>query len=123
MKEVTNLDVLGLPNRILNPLRRAGIHSVETLAAMSKADLLKLRCIGKKSVQDIEIALKGYDQSQVKVDPALDLPSTPQEFVSWMEKHGKLNLTMVEWRTDGPVAETFCCIPIGEWEDLKAKLT
>ncbi|MFV1916960.1 MAG: DNA-directed RNA polymerase subunit alpha C-terminal domain-containing protein, partial [Patescibacteria group bacterium] len=56
---VGNLSVeeIGLPTRVANALVKAGHETVEDLVKAKKADLVKVRNLGEKSVKIIEAAL------------------------------------------------------------------
>ena len=56
----TSLDVLGLSRRAYNCLRRAGIVTVERVAAMSDDELLQIRNLGVTTLPEIREKLMDY---------------------------------------------------------------
>ncbi len=52
---------IGLPTRVANALVKAGYETVADLVKAKKADLVKVRNLGEKSVKIIEAALGGKD--------------------------------------------------------------
>jgi DNA-directed RNA polymerase subunit alpha len=57
-----NIEDLDLSVRSYNSLKRAGIHTLQTLLTYSYEDMTKIRNLGKKSLKEIEerLASKGY---------------------------------------------------------------
>jgi len=53
----TPVSSLGLDPRYENPLRRAGIHTIESLCAMKPKELRRLKSVGVKCLQAIQDAL------------------------------------------------------------------
>ncbi len=60
------LQVLALPTKIHNALMRAGIVTVEDLAAMSDHEVLAVRGISKNGLAIIQICLAGVGRSLTK---------------------------------------------------------
>lgn len=58
-----SVEEIGLPTRVANALVKAGFETVEQLAHAKKADLVKVRNLGEKSLKIIAVALgtKGVD--------------------------------------------------------------
>ena len=70
--EFTPIEDLDLSIRSFNCLKRAGIHSVEQLRAMSEDDLRHVRNLGRKSVEEIHRKLD-------KIRPRPETPEPPAE--------------------------------------------
>jgi DNA-directed RNA polymerase alpha subunit len=56
-----SIDSMLLPPNVINALHNAGFHEIEELKKLSDADLLKIKGIGKKSLEDIREALEYED--------------------------------------------------------------
>lgn len=56
-----SIDSMLLPPSVITALHNAGIHEIEELKELSDADLLKIKGIGKKSLEDIREALEYED--------------------------------------------------------------
>lgn len=56
-----SIDSMLLPPNVITALHNAGIHEIEELKELSDADLLKIKGIGKKSLEDIREALEYED--------------------------------------------------------------
>lgn len=63
-----SVDTLNLSNRASNCLSVAGIRTIGELAGKTKADLLKTRYFGRKSVKEIRDALASQYQIDLKPD-------------------------------------------------------
>lgn len=66
-KKGTSIEVLSLPQQILNRLRYTGIDTIEELIEYSFEDLLEVKGIGVKKAEQIQKALK-------KINRELGLP-------------------------------------------------
>jgi len=53
-----SVEEIGLPTRVANALSKAGYETVEKLVKADRADLIKVRNLGEKSLKIIDIALK-----------------------------------------------------------------
>lgn len=53
------VEELGLPTRITNSLKKGGFKKYSDFAAASKDDLLKIKNLGAKSVDDVIVSLRG----------------------------------------------------------------
>ncbi len=54
-----NIDELELSVRSYNCLKRAGINTVEELTNKTSEDMMKVRNLGKKSLEEVEQKLEG----------------------------------------------------------------
>lgn len=54
------IEELGLPNRAYLALKRSGVNTVEELVSKSESELLRIRNIGKESVEQINSALEKH---------------------------------------------------------------
>ncbi|MBC7319333.1 DNA-directed RNA polymerase subunit alpha [bacterium] len=59
-EEGTPIESLGLASRIVNILKRQGIHTVEALSKKTPKELKSIKNIGDKMVQEIEEKLKSF---------------------------------------------------------------
>ena len=66
-----DLEVLGLPTRVLNLLKQAGIEKVAPLIAMTEEDILELPGVGEKSYLQVRDRLKelGLTRAALPVKP------------------------------------------------------
>ena len=55
-----NIDVLGLSTRSYNCLRSAGIDTLDKLSEMTYDDFMKIRNIGRKSLEEILTKARDY---------------------------------------------------------------
>lgn len=60
MEKRISLDVLNLSTRPYNALRRAGVDSVQDLAALSDAQLKEIPYLGEQSMQEVKEALLAF---------------------------------------------------------------
>ena len=55
-----SIEEMDLSVRSYNCLKRAGIHTVEDLTKRSEEDMLKVRNLGRKSLDEVIAKLRGY---------------------------------------------------------------
>jgi DNA-directed RNA polymerase subunit alpha len=58
-----NIDDMDLSVRSFNCLKRAGIQTVEDLTRRTEDDMLKVRNLGKKSLDEVIVKLESYGLS------------------------------------------------------------
>ena len=58
-----NIEDMDLSVRSYNCLKRAGIHTVEDLTKRSEDDMLKVRNLGRKSLDEVILKLNSYGLS------------------------------------------------------------
>ena len=58
--ESMSIEEMDLSVRSYNCLKRAGIHTVEDLTKKSEDDMLKVRNLGRKSLDEVIAKLKSY---------------------------------------------------------------
>jgi DNA-directed RNA polymerase subunit alpha len=56
-----SIEEMDLSVRSYNCLKRAGIHTVEDLTKKSEDDMLKVRNLGRKSLDEVIAKLRSYD--------------------------------------------------------------
>ena len=76
------IENLNLSVRSFNCLTRAGIRSISQLQEMSTEDLLQVRSLGKKSIEEIQLKIKCLDESREQKDSK----TLPQGEISELEK-------------------------------------
>ena len=62
------IEDLDLSVRSYNCLKRAGINTVADLAAKSEEDMMKVRNLGRKSLEEVKKKLQEYDLSLVQIE-------------------------------------------------------
>ena len=55
-----SIEEMDLSVRSYNCLKRAGIHTIEDLTKKTEDDMLKVRNLGKKSLDEVILKLNGY---------------------------------------------------------------
>lgn len=70
----TPLDALGLSKRAYNALMRAGIKTVDQLAALSRNGLARVRGVGQTAITEIEARLAAYEASSSDLTTLPDAP-------------------------------------------------
>ena len=107
------IDQLGLSIRSYNCLKRAGIDTVEQLAALSDSDLASVRNLGKKSLEEIRSKLRHIPSVSEKIDPeypdhfamldSLIGLHTVKEQIKKITAYARLRQEMLQAGKKGPV--------------------
>ena len=58
MPAIVTIEDMDLSVRSYNCLKRAGVNNVEDLAAKTEEDMMRVRNLGKKSLEEVERKLK-----------------------------------------------------------------
>ena len=69
------IDDLDFSVRTFNVLRRAGIDTLSKLRGMSTEELMQVRNLGRKSVEEIKNKLQLIEQSEARKEPSAELPT------------------------------------------------
>lgn len=58
------IEELNLSVRARNALRRAGIRTTEQLMSMQAGDLLNIRCVGQKTLEEIQTVVNALEKKE-----------------------------------------------------------
>ena len=127
---------MDLSVRSYNCLKRAGIHTVEDLTKKSEDDMLKVRNLGRKSLDDVIAKLKSYgldlksneDQEDIMaLQRKLGRPTDQREAllrnqVSELLWNGKIETTYARAKEVSKLAEKLLTIAINTYTDTVKKI-
>ena len=74
------IEELDLSVRSFNCLKRAGVHTVAQLSAMDKDDLMKVRNLGKKNMEEVLHKLQEYQHTEAQ-KPGIEDAKTGKEML------------------------------------------
>lgn len=92
-KKLCSIDVLGLSTRSRNSLYRAGIYTLGDLLTMSESEIVAIKNLGTKSVEEILTKISEYNNQSAATQNASNY-LTAENFDTWISEETNCNIVI-----------------------------